>query len=69
MKNSYFALRITPNQGLTIGVSRAEIESALKKMKNNKATGSDEIPVEAWRAHEGEGVDLLWDLMIKIEEQ
>ena len=35
----------TPNQGLT----RAEVESALKKMKKNKATGPDEIPVEAWR--------------------
>ena len=54
----------TPNQGLT----RAEVESALKKMKNNKATGTDEIPVEAWRALGGEGVDLLWDLMIKIKE-
>ena len=58
----------TPNQGLTIGVTGAEVESALRKMKNNKATGPDEIPVEAWRALGGEGVDLLWDLMIKIEE-
>ena len=59
----------TPNQGLTIGVTRAEVEIALRKMKNNNATGPDEIPVEAWRALGGEGVDLLWDLMIKIEEQ
>ena len=59
----------TPNQVLTIGVTSAEVESALKKMKNNKATGPDEIPVEAWRALGGEGVDLLWDLMVKIEEQ
>ena len=59
----------TPNQGLTIGVTRAEVECALRKMKNNKATGPDEIPVEAWRALGVEGVDLLWDLMIKIEEQ
>ena len=59
----------TPNQGLTIGVTRVEVESALKKMKNNKATGPDVIPVEARRALGGEGVDLLWDLMIKIEEQ
>ena len=59
----------TPSQGLTIGVTRVGIESALKKMKNNKATGPDKIPVEAWRALGGEGVDLLWDLMIKIEEQ
>ena len=59
----------TPNQGLTIGVTRAEMESALKKMKNNKAMGPDEIPVEAWRALGGEEVNLLWDLMIKIEEE
>ena len=62
----------TPKQGLIIGVTRAEVESALKKMKKNKATGPDEeIPVEAWRVLGGEGVDLLWDwdLMIKIEEQ
>ena len=38
-------------------------------MKNNKATGPDEIPVEARRALGGEGVDLLWYMMIKIEEQ
>ena len=59
----------TPNQGLTVGVTRVEVESALRKMKNNKATGPDEIPVEAWRALGEEGLDLLWDLMIKIEEQ
>ena len=59
----------TPNQGLTVGVTRVEVESALRKMKNNKATGADEIPVEAWRALGGEVVYLLWDLMIKIDEQ
>ena len=37
----------TPNLGLTIGVTRADVESALKKMKKNKATEPDEIPVEA----------------------
>ena len=45
----------TPNQGLTIGVTGAEVESALKKMKNNMATGPDEIPVEAWRDLEEKG--------------
>ena len=33
------------------------------------ATGPNEIPVEAWMFLGGEGMDLLWDLMIKIEEQ
>ena len=59
----------TPNQGLTVGVTRVEVESAFRKMKNSKATGPDEIPVKAWRALGGKGVDLLWDLMIKIEDQ
>lgn len=40
----------------------------LKRMKNNKTTGPDEIPVEAWRALGERGVDLLWDLMCKIEK-
>ena len=53
-----------PNQGLIVGVTRAEVESALKKIKNNKATGPYEIPVERWRVLGGEGVDLLLDLMI-----
>ena len=50
-------------------MTRAEVESALKKMKKNKATGPDEIPVKAWRVLGGEGADVLWILMIKIEEQ
>ena len=45
----------TPNQGLTMGVTRAEVESALKEMKNNKATGPDEIPVEGWGCLEEKG--------------
>ena len=61
----------TPNQGqgLTIGFTKADLENALKKMRKNKATGPDEIPVEAWRVLGGEEMDLLWDLMIKIYEQ
>ena len=49
----------TPNQVLTIGVTRVEVESALKKMKNNKATRLDEIPVEGtWRRRGGPAVGL-----------
>ena len=53
----------TPNQGLTIGVTRAEVESALSKMKNNKATGPDEIATSGgvegtWRRRGGPAVGL-----------
>ncbi|XP_064091281.1 uncharacterized protein LOC135204984 [Macrobrachium nipponense] len=46
-----------------------EVLNTLKKMKNGKATGPDMIPVEAWKALGDEGVDILYDLMIKILEQ
>ena len=48
---------------------RAEVVRALKRMKSNKNTRPDEIPVEAWRVLGEVGVDLLWNLMYKIEEQ
>ena len=48
-----------PYPVLTSCVVRAEVVGALKKMKNNKSTGPDEIPVEAWRALGKVGVDLL----------
>ena len=44
---------------------RTEVVRALQRMKN-KMTGPDEIPVEAWRALGGVGVDLLWNLMFKM---
>ena len=58
-----------PNQALTPGISRLEVEKALKKMKNSKATGPDNIPVEAWKGLGEEGIDLLWDLMKKVYQQ
>ncbi len=51
------------------GMEREEVENAMKKMKNNKAVGPDNIPVEAWKALGKEGVDILWGLIRKIEEQ
>ncbi|XP_068228025.1 uncharacterized protein [Palaemon carinicauda] len=38
-------------------------------MKKGKATGPDMIPVEAWKALRDEGMDILYNLMIKIFEQ
>ena len=58
-----------PNQGLTPGISREEVEKALKKMKNKKATGPDNIPVEAWKGLGKEGIDMLWDLVCKVYDQ
>ena len=57
------------NMGLVVGVSREEVMNVLKKMKNGKATGPDFIPVEVWKALGEDGVDILYDLMVKIFEQ
>ena len=56
----------TPNQGMTTEVTRTEVEKALRKMKNGKSPGPDEIPVEAWKFLWREGIDKLTELMQKI---
>ena len=56
----------TENDKETLGISREEVKMALKRMKNGKATGPDDIPAEAWKCLGEEGVDLLWNLMSKI---
>lgn len=38
-------------------------------MKNAKATGPDGIPAEAWKSLGDDGVDLLWDLFMKVYDQ
>lgn len=37
-------------------------------MRNGKATEPDLIPVDVWKAM-GEGVDILYDLIVKILKQ
>ena len=37
----------TPNQGMTTEVPRTGVEKELRKMKNGKSPGPDEIPVKA----------------------
>jgi hypothetical protein len=59
----------TPNQGVTKEVTKVEVERALKKMKNNKATGPDEIPVEVWKCLGEVGIDKLTELMQMIWEE
>ncbi|KAI5747315.1 hypothetical protein M8J77_013428 [Diaphorina citri] len=55
-----------PNQGIVRDIEREEIIRALRTMKNGKATGPDEIPVEAWKSLGADGVDLLWSIMRKV---
>ena len=54
------------NYGPVTEIKRAEVRVALGKMKNGKAVGPDGIPVEAWKALDEEGIDILWLLMKKI---
>ncbi|XP_068236999.1 uncharacterized protein [Palaemon carinicauda] len=58
-----------PNEADTIGVTRREVEQAVKMMKNNKAAGTDNIPVEVWKSLGEEGIVILWDLVQKIFNQ
>jgi Reverse transcriptase (RNA-dependent DNA polymerase)/Endonuclease/Exonuclease/phosphatase family len=49
-------------------ISASEVEAAIKKMKNGKATGPDDIPVEAWKLLGRRGVDILTGLFNHIIE-
>ncbi|XP_068245395.1 uncharacterized protein [Palaemon carinicauda] len=52
-----------PNLGMVRDLDREEIKVALSQMKNGKATGPDEIPVEIFKCLGEFGEDMLWDLM------
>ncbi|XP_068224392.1 uncharacterized protein [Palaemon carinicauda] len=58
-----------PNETVNIGVTRKEVEQAVKKMKNSKAAGPDNRPVEVWKSLGEDGIDILWDLTQKIFHQ
>ena len=47
-------------------ISEGEVRSALKKMKNGKAVGPDDIPVEAWRSLGDMAVRFLTRLFNRI---
>jgi len=47
------------------GVKIADIEKQISKLKNGKATGSDEIPNEAWKLLKEEGIEKLALIMNK----
>nr|XP_043638032.1 uncharacterized protein LOC122609036 [Erigeron canadensis] len=50
----------------TLRISQEEVRLALKKMGRNKATGPDQIPIEAWRCLGDVGISLLTSLFNKI---
>ena len=45
------------------GISRDEVQVAISRMNNGKATGMDGILVEVWKCLEKEGIDMLWYLI------
>lgn len=55
-----------PNQGITREIERTEVYEALRSMKNGKATGPDNIPVEVWKSLDSDGLDLLLPLFNKV---
>jgi len=50
-------------------ITKGKVEEALKKMKRGKATGPDDIPVEAWRVLGYTAVDVLLKVLTHIFEQ
>ena len=55
-----------PSHGVVTDISRDEAVLGLKKMKNGKVPGKDELPIEAWKAIGNEGINTVWSLMPKI---
>ncbi|GJR94481.1 retrovirus-related pol polyprotein LINE-1 [Tanacetum coccineum] len=47
-------------------INQGEVRAALQKMGRNKAIGPDQIPIEAWKCLEDEGVKWLTRLFNKI---
>ncbi|KAI5720850.1 hypothetical protein M8J77_012470 [Diaphorina citri] len=54
------------NQGVVMDIEREEVVAVLKRMKNNKATGPDEIPIEAWKSLGEEGEEILLGMMREV---
>ncbi|KAI5746693.1 hypothetical protein M8J77_006372 [Diaphorina citri] len=58
-----------PNQGVIRDVDKSEVWEALKAMKNGKATGPDNIPIEVWKSLGADGLDLLLPLLNQVLEE
>ena len=50
-------------------ITNAEIEMALRKMKNGKATGPDNLPVEVWKSLGRTVVNFLKEALNKITDE
>ena len=50
-------------------ITEDEVKIAMKKMKNGKAVGPDDIPVEAWRSLGDMAVRFLTRLFNRILEE
>lgn len=50
-------------------VSKEEVRKAMKRMKNGKAVGPDDIPVEAWQCLREKGLNFLASLFNEILEK
>ena len=55
-----------PILGPTPLITSTEVGVAIKKMKNGKATGPDDIPAEVWKLLGREGISTLTDLFNQI---
>ena len=52
-----------PNDVEVEDIGRQEVKDAIKKMKNEKAVGPDEIPVEVWKALGDLGDELVYEVI------
>ena len=50
-------------------ITSADIEMALRNMKNGKATGPDNLPVEVWKSLGRTGVNFLREAFNKVTDE
>ena len=50
-------------------ITSAEMEMALRNMKNGKATGPDNLPAEVWKSLGRTGVNFLKEALNKITDE
>ena len=53
------AVEAVQRQEVISVIEKKEVNKALKKMKNGKAVGLQNIPIKAWRCLRGHGFKLL----------
>ena len=56
-------------EGAITEITSAEIEMALRNMKNGKVTGPDNLPVEVWKSLGRTGVRFLKEALKKITDE